>query len=94
VSAVDAASAYLDRLRSEYPSARSEAWAALLLAHLSRYAERGPDEMQEVAAIAGITTRPKMVTQNGRLRKVTTEQVLVTPRAREQRYDAERRRAG
>lgn len=68
-------------LRRVHPDATDEAWAALLVDAIRRYADVGPTERLEVAALAGTATVPVLVSEAGRLRKVKHEQILVTPRA-------------
>lgn len=71
----------LHRLREEHPHSTDQAWATLLLDVIRRFADEGPDERLQVSALAGMATQPKLVTEDGRLRGVRTEQILVTPRA-------------
>lgn len=68
-------------LRRVHPDATDEAWAALLVDAIRRYADAGPTERLEVCALAGLATLPKLVSESGTLRKPRAEQILVTPRA-------------
>lgn len=70
----------LHRLREEHPHSTDQAWATLILDVIRRFADEGTDERLQVSALAGMATLPKL-SDDGRLRGVRTEQILVTPRA-------------
>lgn len=78
---VDVVASRVAALRNTYPHASSQAWATLLVDSVRRFADEGPDARLQVAALAGMAVVPKQITDSGYLRRVRTEQILVTPRA-------------
>lgn len=83
----------LHALRADHPHSTDEAYATLLLDAIRRFADEGPDERLQVAALAGLATEPKLVTEIGTLRGVRTEQILVTPRAQARKRESRAARA-
>lgn len=81
MSVVAAVALRLARLRAQYPDATDEAWATLLVDTIRRHADENPEARLEVASLAGMAVVPKQITDSGYLRRVRTEQILVTPRA-------------